>query len=94
MENPKERRTYEFQKLTPYEKADMEGYEQSLDFVFKKENADLRNIALAGNYGSGKSSIIRTYAENHKNELSFIYVSLQGEELFQGWPDSFQARCC
>lgn len=76
MENQKERRTYEFQKLTPYEKADMEGYEQSLDFVFKKENADLRNIALAGNYGSGKSSIIRTYAENHKNELSFIYVSL------------------
>ncbi len=46
MENQKERRTYEFQKLTPYEKADMEGYEQSLDFVFKKENADLRNIAL------------------------------------------------
>ena len=67
MENQKEHRTYEFLKLTPYEKSDMEGYEQSLDFMFKKENADLRNIALAGNYGSGKSSIIRTYTEKHKD---------------------------
>lgn len=75
MDNTKEQRIYKFQKLTPYEKADMEGYEQSLDFVFKNENNDLRNIALTGNYGSGKSSVIRSYAEKHKN-LSFIYVSL------------------
>ena len=75
MDNTKEQRIYEFQKLTPYEKADLEGYEQSLDFVFKNENNDLRNIALTGNYGSGKSSVIRSYAKKHKN-LSFIYVSL------------------
>ncbi len=84
MEEQKEHRTYDFQKLTPYEKADMEGYEQSLDFVFKKENADLRNIALAGNYGSGKSSIIRTYAEKHKGDLSFIYVSVAHFEGVSG----------
>lgn len=75
MDNRKEQRIYEFQKLTPYEKTDLEGYEQSLDFVLKHGNDDLRNVALTGNYGSGKSSIIRSYAEKRKN-LSFIYVSL------------------
>ena len=83
MDNRKDQRIYEFQKLTPYEKADLEGYEQSLDFVFKKENNDLRNIALTGNYGSGKSSVIRSYAEKHKT-ISFIYVSLAHFEGVSG----------
>lgn len=42
MENEKHR-NYSFQKLTPYEKADMEGYDQSLSFAFQKGNEDLRN---------------------------------------------------
>lgn len=84
MEN--EKRLYEFQKLTPYEKADMEGYDQSLNFVFQKGNEDLRNIAITGNFGSGKSSVIRSYAENHK-DLSFIYVSLAHFEGVSGETD-------
>ena len=83
MDNQKEHRKYEFQKLTPYEKADLEGDGQSLDFVFENENNDLRNVALTGNYGSGKSSVIRSYAETHKN-LSFIYVSLAHFEGVSG----------
>lgn len=86
MDNEKEQRIYKFQKLTPYEKTDMEGYEQSLDFVFENKNGDLRNIALTGNYGSGKSSVMRSYAENHK-ELSFIYVSLAHFEGVSGETD-------
>ena len=86
MENNKKQRIYEFQKLTPYEKADMEGYDQSLSFVFEKGNEDLKNIALTGNYGSGKSSVIRSYAGNHK-ELSFIYVSLAHFEGVPGETD-------
>ena len=84
MEN--EKRLYEFQKLTPYEKADMEWYDQSLNFVFQKENEDLRNIAITGNFGSGKSSVIRSYAEKHK-DLSFIYVSLAHFEGVSGETD-------
>ena len=86
MDSLKEHRKYEFQKLTPYEKTDLEGYEQSLDFVFKNENDDLKNIALTGNYGSGKSSVIRSYAEKRRN-LSFIYVSLAHFEGIQGETD-------
>ena len=87
MEKQTEQRKYEFQKLTPFEQTDMEGYEQSLDFVFKKENSDLRNIALTGNYGSGKSSVIRTYYEKHKDDLLFIYVSLAHFEGVSGETD-------
>lgn len=86
MNNEKEQRIYEFQKLTPYEEAEMEGYEQSLDFAFKNENNDLRNIALTGNYGSGKSSVIRSYSEKRK-DLSFIYVSLAHFEGVSGETD-------
>ena len=75
MKNERKRRIYNFQKLTPYEKVNLEGYKQSLDFVFHKDNKELRNVALTGNYGSGKSSVIRSYAEENKN-LSFIYISL------------------
>ncbi len=92
MDNRKEQRIYEFQKLTLYEKTDLEGYEQSLDFVLKHDNDDLRNVALTGNYGPGKSSIIRSYAENRKN-LSFIYVSLAHFTGVQGKTDK-ENYCC
>lgn len=60
MEN-KETRKIEFKKLTPSDNTKMEGYNQALDFVFQEDNEDVLNVALAGNFGSGKSSVIRTY---------------------------------
>ena len=61
---------------------DMQGYEQSLNFVFQNGNEDINNIAITGNYDSGKSSVIRSYVESHR-DLSFIYVSLSYfEEVF------------
>ena len=40
-------------------------YKTYLDEALKNEK--IRNIALSGNYGSGKSSIISTYFEQSEN---------------------------
>jgi hypothetical protein len=64
-----------FEKLTPTHLSDdeMQGYTQALDFVFQEY--DLLNIAITGPYASGKSSVIKTYEENHK-KLKGIHISL------------------
>jgi len=70
---------YEFQKLTPINNVDnIDAYREALDFVFKNE--DLRNVALSGSYGSGKSSVLESYKkyqETHKHKkLKFLHISL------------------
>ena len=64
-----------FEKLTPTTLSpdEMRGYNEALDFVFKEE--DLLNIAISGPYASGKSSVFKTYEEEHK-ELNGIHISL------------------
>ena len=64
-----------FEKLTPTTLSpdEMIGYNESLDFIFKEE--DLLNIAISGPYASGKSSVFKTYEEEHK-ELNGIHISL------------------
>ena len=69
------KRDFKFQKLTPYENVEMNGYEQSLDNAFDSSNGDIRNIALTGIFGSGKSSVINTYEKNHP-EKKFLHVSV------------------
>lgn len=66
---------FTFEKLTPTLLSDdeMQGYTQALDFAFQEH--DLLNIAITGPYASGKSSVIKTYEENHK-ELNGIHISL------------------
>lgn len=47
------------------------------DLVFdddEKENHMIRNIAVVGDLGSGKSSLLRTYSK--KNNLDFMFISL------------------
>lgn len=68
---------YKFQKLTPVSLADneFETYQQQFEFAFDKKNSDLKNIAMIGNLGSGKSSILKTMQEKFKNR-KFINISL------------------
>lgn len=68
-------RKYRFQKLTPTDDVDMIGYEESLDYVFDSANEDIKNIAMTGVFGSGKSSVIATYEKMHK-EKNFLHISL------------------
>lgn len=62
-----------FKKLTPNYNIDIQTYEESLDFAFK--NDDVNNIALSGNYGAGKSSVMGAYENRHK-ERNYVHISL------------------
>ncbi|PXY98144.1 YobI family P-loop NTPase [Gilliamella apicola] len=64
-----------FEKLTPttLSSDEMIGYNEALDFIFKEE--DLLNIAISGPYASGKSSVFKTYEDEHE-ELNGIHISL------------------
>lgn len=62
-----------FEKLAPIDTADIDVYEEAIDFAF--ENDDIRNIAISGAYGSGKSSLLATYKKKHEDK-KFIHISL------------------
>lgn len=70
-----------FQKLTPTQDVDLSGYEEALDYVFSED--DVRNVAIAGAYSSGKSSVIETYEKKH-GEKSFIHLSLAHFQSLDG----------
>ncbi|WP_010651719.1 hypothetical protein [Oceanobacillus massiliensis] len=64
---------YNFQKLTPFSDVDLKLYEDAIDYVF--DNPDVRNVAISGAYGAGKSSLIASYRKKHSN-LRFVHISL------------------
>ena len=70
--NPAEKK-FHFEKLAPIDTADIDVYEEAIDFAF--ENDDIRNIAISGAYGSGKSSLLATYKKKHEDK-KFIHISL------------------
>lgn len=52
-------------------------YEDAIDAVFEKrrnDGAEVLNVALAGTYGAGKSSIMKTY-ESLRPDKRMIHVS-------------------
>lgn len=61
----------DFQDLTPIDDADLTGYKEALDLAFNDDK--IKNIAITGSYGSGKSSILNTYKKDSK--LKFIHIS-------------------
>lgn len=62
-----------FHALTPIDNADLGVYESALDFVFSKK--DVKNIAVSGAYGAGKSSVIESYKRKNTDK-SFLHISL------------------
>ena len=63
---------YIFEKLTPANNTDIKVYEDALDFVFKEN--DVRNIAISGAYGAGKSSLLTSYEEKKKHKFLQLRV--------------------
>ncbi|MDD6157350.1 MAG: hypothetical protein PUB52_10090 [Lachnospiraceae bacterium] len=63
----------QFEHLNPENNIDLGVYETILDEAMDDE--EVCNIALAGGYGAGKSSIICSYEELHRDK-KFIHVSL------------------
>lgn len=66
-----------FEKLTPNKDIDLNTYEEALDFIF--EDDEIKNIAITGSYSAGKSSVIESYKDKHKNK-KFLHISLANFE--------------
>ncbi|MEG2013483.1 MAG: hypothetical protein RR063_09825 [Anaerovoracaceae bacterium] len=68
-----EKKEYLFQKLTPVNNAEIDVYEEAIDFAF--DNTDVRNVAISGAYSAGKSSVLESYKAKHK-DYRFVHLSL------------------
>lgn len=66
-----------FLNLNPSKDVSLGIYEEALDFSL--DNEDIKNVAISGSYGSGKSSVIETYLNNKSlngKEIKSISISL------------------
>ena len=64
---------YNFEKLTLKDDVNIDVYEEALDYVF--ESDDVRNVAISGAYGAGKSSVLASYKKKHPDQ-KYIHISL------------------
>ena len=62
-----------FEKLTLNENVDIKVYEDALNFAF--ESPDIKNIAISGAYGAGKSSVLASYKKKHPDK-KYMHISL------------------
>lgn len=64
-----------YEDLTPRSDVDEDGdYEELISWALN--NDDIKNIALTGPYGSGKSSIIKTHVKNNEGKNEYLNISL------------------
>tara|TARA_R110002072_G_scaffold136124_2_gene278249 strand:- start:235811 stop:239416 length:3606 start_codon:yes stop_codon:yes gene_type:complete len=64
---------FRFVDLAPVDNADPDGsYSKALTFAMSNDR--IKNFAITGPYGSGKSSIIRTFEK--RNAFKFLHISL------------------
>jgi len=64
---------YRFAKLTPERDIDIKVYEEAINFALNED--DIRNVAISGAYGAGKSSVLETYKERNPG-TRFLNISL------------------
>lgn len=62
-----------FKKLTPETDMDISVYEEAIDYAFAY--ADIKNVAISGAYGAGKSSVLESYKAKHPDK-KFCHISL------------------
>lgn len=62
-----------FEKLTLNENTNISVYEDAIDYVF--ESPDIKNVAISGAYGAGKSSVLTSYKKKHPDK-KYIHISL------------------
>jgi hypothetical protein len=76
---PKKEDLIAYSSLSPIDDADQNSeYEKALYWALKnRKTKDIKNIALTGPYGSGKSSILKTFQKIYKQgDLKFLNISL------------------
>ena len=70
--SPQQEKKYVYQKFTPYTDVDLQSYKDAFDYVFAHE--DVRNVAISGTYGSGKSSLIESLKKELQNPDSNLSI--------------------
>ena len=67
-----------FRSLAPTaEIDDPEIYHEALDWALSnRKREDIKNIAITGYYGSGKSSVIKNFIAHHNHKFKFLPLSL------------------
>ena len=63
-----------YMTLMPREDVNISNYENAINFALASKHK-IKNIALMGSYGSGKSSIMNSYTKQHL-EHKYIHISL------------------
>ena len=71
--NKEERDCFKFHKLTPEILKEKSPYNEALDYAL--ENEDIKNIAISGIYGSGKTTLWESYVSQNNLE-NIITISL------------------
>lgn len=63
--------------LSPVDDVDDEFYLDTLYWAlkFRKQN-DIKNIALTGSYGSGKSSVLKTFQKEYEKDKKFKFLNI------------------
>ena len=69
----------DYSSLSPMDNGDDKGhYSNALQWALEnRKDEDIKNIALTGAYGSGKSTILKTFRKNYKGtDFKFLNISL------------------
>lgn len=69
----------DYSSLSPIDNGDEKGhYSKALQWALEnRKEEDIKNIALTGSYGSGKSTILKTFQKNYKGtDFKFLNISL------------------
>lgn len=82
-----------YHTLAPTDDAEnVDTYIQSLDWALKNKHR-IKNIAISGAYGSGKSSVIKTFIKRNKNiHYKFLNISLATFKEQSGQPIAIQKK--
>jgi len=75
------------------DKDEIQGQLEALDFAFNhkgKEHLPIRNIALTGGYGTGKSTVIETFKKTSKRK--FIHIAFTHFREVEGGPDGGEGK--
>ena len=74
-QDTKPKKESKYHSLTPTNCADnCQVYIDALQEAL--QNPDIKNVAVTGPYGSGKSSVIRTFFDRHNGELKLNYLTI------------------
>lgn len=75
--------TYDYDALTPLllNEADAQHYINALNFACHKP--DIKNIAVTGPYGAGKSSVLLTWSKRREKDLKIMTVSLADFDMIR-----------